>query len=291
MSKTRRKKKPLSAKLASWWHPTLNGDLRPEDVSGGSGRTVWFLHYDLEWKQWHEWDATPHSMGRTEKCSICTGRRLVVGINDLATRNPTVAGMWHPTLNGDLTAQMVTEHSGETRWWQHEDKETGILHEWPMSIDKLTGKELRSCSVCRGLRVQLGANDLVTTHSFLTSEWHPTLNGALTPQMVTKGSNKEIWWQKDCFKSGVSHNWHATPNSRTGKSLTGCAICSGHQVQIGVNDLASQRPDIAAEWDYVKNKKLMPRMLTVGSSVEVFWKHEAMNGSIHGLASGGQKSH
>jgi len=277
---SKRKRKPLSAKLASWWHPILNGNLRPEDVSAGSGLTVYFLHYDEKWKQWHEWDSTPNIM-RLGNCLICTGRRLVVGINDLATRNPNVASMWHPTLNGELTPEMVTEHSGETRWWQHKDEETGILHEWPMPIDKLTGKELRSCSVCRGLRVQVGANDLVTTHSVLASEWHPTLNGMLTPQMVSKGSREEVWWLRDCRENGIFHEWHSKVSKRTGAVPRGCAICSGHQIQIGVNDLASQYPELAKEWDYVKNKKLTPQMVTVSSGQSVKWKHKSTKGSLH----------
>ena len=104
MSKSKRQRSQLSAKLIDWWHPTLNGDLRPEDISAwGRKITVWFLHYDEKWKQWHEWDATPSAMSRGEKCPICTGHRLVVGINDLATLNPALAAMWHPTMNGSPT--------------------------------------------------------------------------------------------------------------------------------------------------------------------------------------------
>ena len=277
---SKRKKKPLSAKLISMWHPTLNGDLRLEDVSGGSNEVAWFLHYDDNWKQWHEWDATIKSVSRVEKCAICTGKRLVVGINDLATRNPTVAAMWHPILNGKLTPQMFTEHSGEMAWWRHKDKDTGIWHEWPAFIYNLTGKKRSKCAVCHGTRVQLGVNDLTTTHSDLALEWHPTLNGLLTPQMVSKGSNIDIWWQRRCL--GVLHEWHAIPKRRTGKKPQGCAICRGLQVQIGVNDLASQYPELALEWDYVKNKNLTPQMVPKGSDKKVFWKHKATNGLIHG---------
>jgi len=115
--KSKRELKPLSQKLIDWWHPTLNGDLRPEDVSAGSRLTIWFRHYDQKWKQWHEWDSELDNINKKENCPICTGKRLVVGINDLATRNPTVAAMWHPTLNGELTPQMVTEHSNKMRYW------------------------------------------------------------------------------------------------------------------------------------------------------------------------------
>lgn len=197
------------------------------------------------------------------------------------TRNRIVADLWHPTLNGDLTAQMVTEHSGKTVWWQHYDEKTGIWHEWTMRVVKLTSKKPSKCAVCRGVRIQIGANDLATTHSTLASEWHPRLNGALTAQMITKGSEKQIWWKKDCFKNGIYHCWYAKPCERTRKNSRGCAICSGKQVQLGVNDLASKYPALALEWDKVKNKNLTPQMVTESSHKKVFWKHKATNGARH----------
>ncbi len=229
MSKTKRKRNSLSAKLVSWWHPTLNGDLRPKDVSCWSYQVVWFLHYDKKWKQWHEWDSTPNTMNRGENCPICTGKRLVVGINDLVTRNPTVAAMWHPTLNGELTAQMVTEHSGETRWWagQHKDKKTGILHEWPMRVSDLTKKNPNTCSVCSGHRVQIGVNDLASQYPYLAKEWDYIKNKNLTPQMVTGGSQRKVFW-KHKSKAGLRHGWPATPNSRTGVKARGCSECAPH---------------------------------------------------------------
>jgi len=119
----------------------------------------------------------------------------------------------------------------------------------------------------------VGVNDLATTHSVLASEWHPTLNGALTAQMVSRGSQIEIWWQRDCFNNGISHEWHAMPSSRTDKKPQSCAICEGRQVQRGVNDLASQYPNLMREWDKVKNKSIKPNSLTKGSDQIVWWKH------------------
>ncbi len=52
--------------IAAQWHPTKNGDLRPEDVSAGSGKKVW-------WKcpvaDDHEWAATiANRAGRGSGC-------------------------------------------------------------------------------------------------------------------------------------------------------------------------------------------------------------------------------
>ena len=34
-------------------HPTLNGDITPKDVTTGSGKRVWWRHYDYKYSQWH----------------------------------------------------------------------------------------------------------------------------------------------------------------------------------------------------------------------------------------------
>jgi hypothetical protein len=38
--------------LLSEWHPAKNGDIRPEDISFGSGRKIWW-----QCSQGHEWQA------------------------------------------------------------------------------------------------------------------------------------------------------------------------------------------------------------------------------------------
>lgn len=40
---------------------------------------------------------------------------------------------------------------------------------------------------------------------------------------------------------------------------------------IGINDLASQRPDIAKEWDYEKNSPFLPSMFRLGSNKKFWW--------------------
>lgn len=47
-----------------------------------------------------------------------------------------------------------------------------------------------------------GFNDLATSHPHLVKQWHPTKNGALTPEGIVAGSGKDIWWQ--CEKG---HEW------------------------------------------------------------------------------------
>ena len=50
------------------------------------------------------------------------------------------------------------------------------------------------CPYCGNKKVLAGFNDLASIEPEIAAEWHPTLNGALTPEMVTAGSNRKVWW-------------------------------------------------------------------------------------------------
>ena len=44
------------------------------------------------------------------------------------------------------------------------------------------------------MRLFVGFNDLASMYPNLASEWNYEKNGSLTPQMVTCGSTKNVWW-------------------------------------------------------------------------------------------------
>ena len=131
----------------------------------------------------------------------------------LAAGYPDIAAQWHPTKNGALTAGDVTARSGRKVWWQ-----CGKGHEWQATVAGRTGGT--GCPICAGKKVLKGYNELVTVNLELARQWHPTKNGSLTPDAVTKGSNKIVWWQ--CEKG---HEWRAVISSRSGGS--GCPHCNG----------------------------------------------------------------
>ena len=68
------------------------------------------------------------------------------------------------------------------------------------------------------------------------------------------------------------HEWRASVGARSGGS--GCPVCAGAVVLAGFNDLASQRPDVAAEWHPTKNE-FGPESVTVASTRKVWWMCEA----------------
>jgi len=127
--------------------------------------------------------------------------------------------------------------------WKCFKKECGEIFE--STWDNI--KANRDCPFCAGKRVGL-SNCLATTNPELAKEWHPTLNGDLTPFNVTPGTNKNIWWQ--CEKG---HEWQAEIYNRAGNN-SGCPYCSGRYASEDYN-LLKDNPELCKEWDYNKNDK------------------------------------
>lgn len=200
--------------IAAEWHPTKNGDLTPGTVGAFSGRKVW-------WRcpLGHDYDmvVANRTAGR-QNCPYCSGYRVLQGFNDLATVRPEIAKQWHPTKNGDLTPFMVTENSAQKVWWICEKG-----HEYQAAICKRTDKKNpRGCPYCANRKVLKGFNDLATVYPLIAAEWHPTLNGDLTPDQVVPGSGKRVWW-----RCSEGHEWQTAVFNRTGPQKTGCPVCAG----------------------------------------------------------------
>ena len=197
----------LKSNLFAEWHPTKNGSLTPNMVTAGSAKKVWWLC-----PKGHEWESTVAFRSRGSGCPYCSGKKVLSGENDLATLNPSLASEWHPTKNGSLTPNMVTAGSSKKVWWL-----CSKGHEWETKVS--TRNRGHGCPYCSSWhKTTVTEESLAKLNPSLAIEWHPTKNGSLTPNMVTVGSSKKVWWL--CSKG---HEWEALVNSRNHGS--GCPVC------------------------------------------------------------------
>ena len=198
--------------LARQWHPTKNGNTTPKNVVYGTLRKVWWLC-----ERGHEWKASVFSRASQQaNCPVCAGKVVDVGENDLGSLNPAIAVEWHPTKNEPLTPQQVTPLSNKKAWWV-----CPLGHEY-FSVIASRVERGNGCPYCAGRKVLKGFNDLETLEPEVASQWHPELNGALTPDQVTTGCHKKVWWQ--CPNE---HVWKAVIYSRTKFGKSGCPVCAG----------------------------------------------------------------
>lgn len=107
-------------------------------------------------------------------------------------------------------------------------------------------------------------NSLLSKKPLIAEEWHPTKNRSLTPDNVSFGSQKKVWWLGKC-----GHEWPAIISSRVAGH--GCPYCNGYAVKEGFNDLSTKCPQLVDEWDYDKNVELLPSQVTPGSHRKVWW--------------------
>ncbi|MCA4157722.1 zinc-ribbon domain-containing protein [Priestia megaterium] len=105
---------------------------------------------------------------------------------------------------------------------------------------------------------------LYDTNKKIASEWHPTKNGGITPEKITKGYSKTVWWQCE-----HKHEWKTSPYNRT-KHKSNCPYCSG-KLATTDNNLGIKYPHLAKEWHPDKNRKLTPYDVLPGSNKRAWW--------------------
>lgn len=104
---------------------------------------------------------------------------------------------------------------------------------------------------CTGRKVTPKQGGLMKQFPLLAAEWDVEKNAPLTPQDVTTGSHKLIWWR--CPRG---HSYRSAVKTRAQGS--GCPYCAGKNVLPEETSLAAEYPSIAKEWDAAKNVPLLP---------------------------------
>jgi hypothetical protein len=214
----------------------------PKTVTPGSGKKLgWKCEFG------HKWKAIVHSRtSRNLGCPYCSNQSVLIGYNDFATTHPELLDQ---LVNSDGT-DFVAGSTSKTLEWK-----CNLGHQFKMKPQERTVRGY-GCPICSGRQVLAGFNDLKTTHPNIAVEAY-----GFDPETLTAGSNTKVNW-----KCSSGHIYKASPHQRTGLS-SGCAVCSGDQINIGVNDLETTDPDIALEafdWD--------PKTVTRSSNKKRVWK-------------------
>ena len=197
-------------------------------------------------------------------CSVCAGRKIIPGINDLASKYPEIAAMWsnknkksasEVAVKCNKKAIFVCPDCGE-------EFEAKIEHVVCSVSNVNTG-----CPVCRGLRVATGINDLASQCPEAAAMWS-SKNKLSASEVTAKSGKKAFFVCPDCgqeFKAIIGDVVCAVKDDNTG-----CLVCTGRKVVPGINDLASQCPKAAAMWS--SKNKLSASEVTVQSNKKAFFK-------------------
>lgn len=177
----------------------------------------------------HRWDAAVVNRskgGVVRGCPFCAGIYPVVGETDLATTHPVIASEtdgWDPTT--------VLPGSSRNMSWKCKEG-----HVWKAAVISRTDRGT-GCPYCSGRHAIPGLNDLATTNPQLAAQadgWDPS--------KVLPNSHSLMQW-----KCELGHRYTHRVSNRTAGA--GCQYCSGRQLLVGFNDLATLFPDLAAQAD------------------------------------------
>lgn len=227
-----------------------NLPLKPDEITFGSNKKVW-------WRGacGHEWQTSVKARSKGENCPICSGARVIEGINDLATLKPELAQEWSD--KNEIKPTEVSIGSHKKVIWR-----CGLGHEWEASVKSRTVNGT-GCPYCSHNKVLEGFNDLDSQMPEVAAEWSEK-NYPLLPTMVTPFANRKVWWK--CSKG---HEWYTLISTRSGGSK--CPYCSGIILLKGFNDFATTQPQLAEEWSN-RNLPLTPDMINEKSRKNVWWK-------------------
>eukprot|EP00741_Cyanophora_paradoxa_P000666 tig00000430_g641.t1 len=159
---------------------------------------------------------------------------------------------------------------------------SGCGHRWKALVkQRADGRHTTGCPECA--RLQMGSprpgmpprgapfeeRRLSVVRPDLVLEWHP--ENDLTPDDVTYGSMKLVWWR---CKADPAHEWEATPITRSRGH--GCPYCatSGWAVP-PEKSLAALNKKAAAEWHLEKNGTRTPETIRANSNLMCWWQCSA----------------
>lgn len=240
--------------LANEWDYEKNKE-SIETVKSGSSKKAW-------WKCpiGHSYEAVISARARLKSgCPYCVGQKPIQGVNDLATLRPDISKEWDNEKNKQLSPSDVNEGSSKKVWWR-----CSKGHSYEAIIASRTGPNHTGCPYCAGQKVLEGFNDLETVFPNLAQEWCYEKNIGLTPRQITKGYNRKVWW-----KCSLGHEYEAIIYNRI--EGANCPICSNRVCVTGINDLETLFPELAKEWNYKRNKSLLPSQIVPGSGEKVWW--------------------
>lgn len=183
--------------------------------------------------------------------------------NILAVRRPDLLEEWDWERNDELGLDpyKLTCGSGKKVHWIC--KECG--HHYPAyPYRRSRGSGCIKCA--KRNKASNRHESLAIERPDLAEEWHPELNDGLTPDDVTTGSEKKVWWL--CPEH--NHAYEAQVKARANQG-TGCPICAGKQVLPGFNDLATKNPEVAAEWHPERNSDVTPDQVAWSTHVKYWW--------------------
>ncbi|SEB73426.1 Probable Zinc-ribbon domain-containing protein [Paramicrobacterium humi] len=238
-------------------HPELAAelDVKKSGITPRQFRAASREHYWWTCPQGHSYKTRPTNRAFNQtSCPVCMNRKIVPGVNDIATTHPEVLSEWKHLDDTGGPHNYSAGSSRAVRWVCPKG------HEYIMSpVDWLSGHR---CHTCAHERLRKNGRHLSATHPNLAAEWDYEEN-KLTPEDIDATFHKKVAW---VCASG-HHYWQRVDLRARGFPCTRCAKSGVIQ---GRNDLATTHADLVSEWHPYKNRHTPERVLA--GEGEFWWR-------------------
>lgn len=213
----------ICPKVASMW--SVKNNYSTHEVSANSNKIAVFVCPDCK----QEFEARICNVVRsveqgTTGCPVCAGRKVVSGVNDLASKYPEIAAMW--SGKNKLSASEVAVKSNKKVFFKCRDCgkefETKIEHVVYAVENGTTG-----CPVCNGRKVVPGINDLASRYPKVAAMWS-NKNEKSALEVTAKTDKKAIFKCPDCGKEFKAQIGSVVDSVNNG--FTGCYDCNRRRI-------------------------------------------------------------
>jgi hypothetical protein len=238
--------------LAAQWHPTRNGDLLPTAVTATSGKKVW-------WKceYGHEWQAFINNRVRAPGCPKCI--LWGTSVEEIRLRHELNAAGVPIDETGDIrtvTGKLLRCDIVSSAWKVVIEFDGNRFHRLPASRVKDQRKSrVLTESGWTVIRVReelapIGDHDVVV----------PLFSDELTRAKAVLKRLRELGYVAAAYEEYMKA---VLPQASS--------LADAEAKRRLERSLATDAPEIAAEWDVVRNEGLTPAEVTSGSGRKVWW--------------------
>lgn len=256
--------------IAQEWHPTKNGDLKPTDIVAGSGKAIW-------WKcpKGHDYKARVRL--RTIKhqgCPKCKEgnqtsfpeQALYYYVKQIS---PDAINRYRDIFDNGMELDIFIP-----------SKSVAIEYDGSFyhKKERALNREKIKYNICRKHQIQLiriCAKDNSDVFNF-TSDYtliEPTLDNCDNTQGLDKIIRELLYMLESDF------GWNPRKQFIKYRQISVDVNIERDRYKINAyrenttfkKSLVAIRPDLAAEWDYKKNRGLTPEMFPSGSHAKVWW--------------------
>lgn len=189
-------------------------------------------------------------------CTVCSGFKIIKGINDFKSKNPIIAEFWNYEKN-KVRPEEVYYNSEKYYWFtcpKGHDFKRDLSH-----MMRSIGTSTLGCPVCHGNQVNIGVNDLKHKNPDILKYWNFKLN-TIKPSEVSEYSNKYVWF--NCIV--CSKPYLTTVCNRVLDRVVSCEDCRKRNWSIAEKELV----DIIKSWG-ITVKENVP-ILDGGQSLDLY---------------------